>query len=250
MYPLSITIPLALVALGVVAVVWRAVRRARRRNAEPGIHLSGDAMERHLPSESRNEEPAAVREAPPVVSQETHGPPEIPWRLEEQPALPDSALTQRRTAEAENRKAALNGERSGGSAEEAGKPAAEEPAQVTPPGLSQLRGMLFSPAIRELDKMKHRAQHNAEFETLLRQIEPLEPLIESAGALKNPMPAPQAGPESAASTDASAAVSDRSAARAEERKKPEKSKARGNGGEDLRDVPTLPSKRGQYKRKG
>lgn len=184
----------------------------------------------------------------------------------------------RAATSSENGKTMQNGETSKKNFGETRAAAAGENLRLTPPPLSELRGMLFTTAIKELDKVKRRAQYSAGAEALLKQIEPFETLIEGACGVKQPVAMPQgeevrpaasftpatvtratqAAEKTVANRPGTREASSRTnglrQATGKSRIEPSRAenmpKNRGRGGRDgLEDVQTLPSKRGQYRKK-
>ena len=125
--------------------------------------------------------------------------------------------------------------------------------------------MPFSTRIKELDRAKRSAQHNAVTEALLKQIEPFEPLIESTCGVKqgarpsqelmptaNSSAASEAETAQAAKTNTGtreAGSGESGAESSEPSKATAKSKGDDGGRGGFEEVQILPSKRGQYRKK-
>ena len=120
---------------------------------------------------------------------------EIPSSLADIASQFDQVLPEPKTEHNETPLAAASGPNSDGTSSEAANPAAETIAHVSLPRLSDLRGMRFSQALKELDLAKHPASPSAGIESLMSAIAPFEQMftrMEPASARNedSPVPAP------------------------------------------------------------
>lgn len=290
----NLIVLVAIIAVGMIAAVAGYKIRQRRHDAAEREQGAADVTpigsepagkQNAVPARSRFELYAAEaqRETPPVMPRGAKQTEESPWWLGEPPAPPNSALTQPREP-AIGVESPMPRSAQATESREAPMSAVNKPAEsplITPPPLSELRGMLFAPAIKELDRVKHEVPRDAGAEALMRHIEPFGELIESTCGLKQNLAMPHAefertGPaKNFAATletrDTRTPEADRdreagggdagvpaegSPTEAEGAKKlpPQtenggKSKGRAYGRRMGEDVQILPSKRGQYKKR-
>ncbi len=102
---------------------------------------------------------------------------EIPVPLTEIASQFDQVLPEPKAEHSETPFAALGGPNGNGTSYEPANPAPERIAHVSLPRLSDLRGMRFSQALKELDLAKHPASPSAGIEVLMSAIAPFEPMF-------------------------------------------------------------------------
>ncbi|MGB8028264.1 MAG: hypothetical protein WCF30_01245 [Terracidiphilus sp.] len=102
---------------------------------------------------------------------------EIPSPLAEIASQFDQALPETETEHNQAALAAPGGTNSNESGYEQASPAPRQTTHVSLPRLSELRGMRFSQALRELDLARHPAPSTAGIETLMSAIAPFEPMF-------------------------------------------------------------------------
>ncbi len=122
-------------------------------------------------------------------------PPVLPNQLNEHTPLPpvqvashfDRAVSEPKAACDENQQAANDRTTSNGTEHEPANPAPEKAAHILLPRLSELRGMSFTEALRELDLARRSAPTSAGTEALMRVIAPFEPMFsrDLSGPLQN-----------------------------------------------------------------
>jgi hypothetical protein len=267
-----------------------AARDARAAASTTARASGGTEEQAPMPAKSGSDDPKGMNgaarvlewpvakaesEMPQAIEQEAAATPESASRLAEEPVLPDTLLMQGQSANSGRQQADRTSETVDEPAEETTEPVTREEAHFVPPRLSGLRGMLFWRGLQELDKLKHGEARNSSAEALLRHIEPLEKSIESACSPDHGKAVRQADAPGAAEADPSSPVAEAikmtSGAETEERRaqdsgspngtapsnlpqtkaeKRGKGAGRGDGRERADDVQVLPSRRGQYKRKG
>ncbi len=118
-------------------------------------------------SERREEIPSSTRN-------------EIPSPLAEIAAQFDELVPEARAERGQFSLTAPRGENGNRASYEPSSPAPEKTAHVSLPRLSELRGMRFSQALRDLDHARHPAQPSAEIETLMSAIAPFESMFTAA----------------------------------------------------------------------
>jgi hypothetical protein len=180
-----------------------------------------------------------------------------------EPARTQAEEALARTADSGNGQVTAEAPNGGESAQEAVKPAPESGTHLVLPRLSGLRGELFLPGIRELDRAKHGEQERAGVETLMNAIAPFEAMFGKPKPARNssaaeakqakpedgdPLCALHPDAESKTVANKAGAKDDRSPNAAAKPKTPAKRRT-GKNGEVFGDVQILPSKTGQYKRK-
>jgi hypothetical protein len=111
---------------------------------------------------------------------------EIPWRPVEPPAHTD---TQPRAPHGESWQPVSWRSVGGQPAQETEQPVLEETTRATLPRLCELRGMLFTAGLKQLDPARRGAPQSAEGELLMTQIAPFEPLLNPAEPAQRLLPA-------------------------------------------------------------
>ncbi len=191
---------------------------------------------------------------------------DVPWWLAEAPARSDTSLTQSRIPKTSIAQCAQNRAQGDRAVQQEIESPPEESRQVRLPRLTELRGTLFSAGIKELDHTKHGDQHGSG--QLNGEMARLEALL-GARERGNSESAPQAAdPETMRAFLAAPAESDEAAERNGGTEKlaappqlflpkpakpingPIKVKAHQDVRQPIDKVEILPSRRGQYKRKG
>lgn len=190
---------------------------------------------------------------------------DMPWWLAEAPPRADSSLTQPRIPRNGRVQPATNGVPASEHVQEAMKQIAEDGRPVRLPRLTDLRGSLFATGIRELDSAKHGDGngHGNGDERFNEEVAPLEALLGEAEKQKNSMESQGAEAESAqgflappeengtaARNGSPVSAAPRPQLFLPKPAKPIKTKPHQDARQPIDRVEILPSRRGQYKRKG
>jgi hypothetical protein len=122
-----------------------------------------------------------------------------PW---DETASHFAAMLKPETAQAPASQTSRNSESEIGPAQEAAQSAPEETSRLTLPRLSELRGMNFTQALRDLELAKRAAQPSAGVDVLMSAIAPFETLFTRFDSAQNNVPseAPQMDPPAALQT--------------------------------------------------
>jgi hypothetical protein len=123
----------------------------------------------------------------PENANQTHE--EIPSPLAEIASQFDTALPEPKTEHDQTSQATPGRTNGSGTDHETAKLVLEGPAHVTPPPLSELRGMCFTQALKELDLAKRPAPPSAGIEMLMNAIAPFESLFNHTGPAHSSGPA-------------------------------------------------------------
>jgi hypothetical protein len=276
--------PLARIVTGAAPIVEVVQSDAEvvQPHAPVAMHLAQPA----LPAPSRDFEPPldSVPEPPDQTPQDQT--PQVTWSPWEETASRFAAMLEPETAHQSASQTSRNNESEAGHAQETVQPAPREASRLTLPRLSDLRGMNFTQALRDLDSAKHPPPPSSGIDVLMSAIAPFETLFtQSDSAQKDvpsaaahaefdplaAMPASFSAPEPGAAAGAeSGAVgakkhppqqsflsfkpsvpekSDGNRGEESERSRPEQNGAGRKPGGFFDQLQILPSRHGQYKKK-
>jgi hypothetical protein len=258
--PIAIVLLLGLILLCVIVAIFQRSTRKKEGQAPKQSQTTESQMFQTL--EHAIDEGRASLDLDVAASPSTHQ--EIPSPLAELALQVDQSLPEPKTEHVPIPRMASNGTNSNGIAHPPPNPARVETAHVSLPRLSELRGMRFSQALRELDKAKRIAPANAGLNSLNRSHS--DALAEKhydmpIGELSDPIDDPINDPINETLLSAIAPfeamfasappAKNRGRRREDSARSPLEPKAPGtetNGFVDQLHI--LPSRRGQYKKKG
>jgi len=138
-----------------------------------------------LPAPPR--EPERALDSVPELADQTHRgqPQEATLSTGDETASRLTAMLERGSANAPASQISRNNEPGTGPEQNAAQSTPAETAHVTLPRLSELRGMNFTQALRELDSAKHPAPASAGVDVLMSAIAPFETLFTNSGSAQN-----------------------------------------------------------------
>jgi hypothetical protein len=153
-------------------------------DAPVAMHLAEPA----LPAPSRDFEPPldSVPEPPDQTPQDQT--PQVTWSPWEETASRFTAMQEPEAAHHPASQTSRNSESETGHAQETVQPAPREASRLTLPRLSDLRGMNFTQALRDLDSAKHPAPPSSGIDVLMSAIAPFETLFTQSGSAQKDVP--------------------------------------------------------------
>jgi len=155
---------------------------------QPDAPVAMPLAEPALPAPSRDFEPPLDSVPEPTDQSPKDQTPQVTWSPWEETASRFTRMLEPETAHQSASQTSRNSESETGHAQETVQPAPREASRLTLPRLSDLRGMNFTQALRDLDSAKHPAPPSSGIDVLMNAIAPFEALFTQSDSAQKDVP--------------------------------------------------------------